>query len=55
MLCPRPAELPPPPEGKTGWPWTLEAPPLPPTRPEGSLGLGNSVVKTFPADQKKTD
>ena len=32
--CPRLAELPPPPEGKTGWAWTLEAPPLPPTRPE---------------------
>ena len=35
MRCPRLAELPPPPEGKTGWPWTVETPPLPPTRPDG--------------------
>ncbi|HEY3104441.1 MAG TPA: glycosyltransferase family 2 protein [Pyrinomonadaceae bacterium] len=28
MLCPRLDELPPPPAGKTGWPWTAETPPL---------------------------
>ena len=49
--CPLLAELPPP-EGKTGWSWTVEAPPLPSTGPEGSLGPGNFVVKTFPADRE---
>jgi hypothetical protein len=28
MRCPRLEELPPPPPGKTGWPWTEETPPL---------------------------
>ncbi len=28
MRCPRLSELPPPPTGKTGWPWTLESPQL---------------------------
>lgn len=27
--------LPPPPDGRTGWPWTEETPPLPPTMPDG--------------------
>jgi len=36
MRCPTLRELPPPPAGKTGWPWTEEsAPSLPPTRPAG--------------------
>ena len=26
MHCPRLSELPPPPPGKTGWPWTEETP-----------------------------
>ena len=29
MQCPRLSELPPPPPGKTGWPWTEETPPVP--------------------------
>ncbi|MDC0434310.1 glycosyltransferase [bacterium] len=33
MRCPSLAELPAPPRGKTGWPWTLESPYLPDTRP----------------------
>ncbi len=28
-------DLPPPPRGKTGWPWTAETPRLPPARPDG--------------------
>lgn len=44
MICPRLSELPPPPEGKTGWPWTEETPPLPPTRPDGSPWPRISVV-----------
>jgi glycosyltransferase involved in cell wall biosynthesis len=36
MRCPTLAELPPPPPGKTGWPWTEECPQLPDTRPDGS-------------------
>ncbi|NNF28979.1 MAG: glycosyltransferase, partial [Gemmatimonadetes bacterium] len=28
-------DLPPPPEGRTGWPWTEGSEPLPPTRPDG--------------------
>lgn len=30
------AQLPPPPPGRVGWPWTEESPPLPPSRPDGS-------------------
>lgn len=29
------ADLPAPPPGRSGWPWTEECPPLPPTRPDG--------------------
>ena len=35
MRCPRLTELPPPPPGRTGWPWTEETPPLPATAPDG--------------------
>ena len=40
MRCPTLTELPPPPPGKTGWPWTEESPQLPdtmPIPPTGSL------------------
>lgn len=36
MRCPTLAELPPPPAGKTGWPWTEETPLAPPALPDGS-------------------
>ncbi len=29
------ADLPPPPPGRTGWPWTEAPPPVPPTMPDG--------------------
>ena len=35
MRCPTLKELPPPPPGKTGWPWTEESPQLPDTMPDG--------------------
>ena len=35
MRCPRLYELPPPPSGHVGWPWTEETPPLPATAPDG--------------------
>src|SRR5271166_5725136 len=35
MRCPTLAELPPPPSGKTGWPWTVETAQLPDTMPNG--------------------
>lgn len=35
MRCPTLKELPPPPEGKTGWPWTEETSSLPETMPDG--------------------
>lgn len=35
MRCPRLAELPSPPEGREGWPWTEECPPLPDEMPDG--------------------
>jgi glycosyltransferase involved in cell wall biosynthesis len=35
MHCPRLSELPPPPAGKSGWPWTKETSPLPATAPGG--------------------
>ena len=44
MHCPTLAELPPPPEGKTGWPWTVETPRLPPARPDGSPWPRISIV-----------
>lgn len=36
MRCPTLAELPPPPDGTTGWPWTEESPALPDTMSDGS-------------------
>jgi glycosyltransferase involved in cell wall biosynthesis len=39
MRCPTLNELPPPPPGKTGWPWT-ENPQLPDTMPDPSTGSG---------------
>lgn len=44
MNCPRLAELSPPPESKTGWPWTVETPPLPVVRPDGSPWPRISIV-----------
>lgn len=35
-MMPSLSDLPPPPEGRTGWPWTEGSAPLPPTRPDGS-------------------
>ena len=35
MRCPSLSELPPPPDGKTGWPWTSEGARLPQTRTDG--------------------
>ena len=35
MRCPTLSELPPPPPGKTGWPWTEASPQLPDTMPDG--------------------
>ncbi len=37
-------ELPPPPAGRTGWPWTVETPPAPPTLPDGSTWPKISIV-----------
>jgi glycosyltransferase involved in cell wall biosynthesis len=39
MRCPTLNELPPPPEGKTGWPWTEESEQLPDTMPDPSTEL----------------
>jgi len=36
MQCPDLTQLPPPPPGKTGWPWTEASPALPKTRSDGS-------------------
>lgn len=36
MRCPDLSELPAPPDGKTGWPWTEQTPRLPETMPDGS-------------------
>ena len=44
MRCPILNELPPPPPGKTGWPWTEESPQLPDTMPDGSPGPRVSIV-----------
>lgn len=38
MRCPTLSELPPPPQDKTGWPWTEESPQLPDTMPDPSTG-----------------
>ena len=44
MRCPTLAELPPPPPEMTGWPWTVETPPVPPVRPDGSAWPRISIV-----------
>ena len=44
MRSSRLTELPPPPPGKTGWPWTEESPPLPGTMPDGSPWPTVSIV-----------
>lgn len=38
------SHLPPPPPGKTGWPWTVESEPLPPTMPDGRPWPKISIV-----------
>lgn len=38
------SELPPPPAGKTGWPWTVETPPLPAVQPGGAPWPRLSIV-----------
>jgi len=42
--CPTLKELPPPPAGRTGWPWTEESPPLPESMPDGRPWPRVSVV-----------
>lgn len=44
MRCPTLAELPPPPEGKTGWPWTVESPQLSDAMPDGKRWPRISIV-----------
>lgn len=44
MNSPALADLPPPPPGKTGWPWTFEAPPLPDMQPDGKPWPRISIV-----------
>jgi cellulose synthase/poly-beta-1,6-N-acetylglucosamine synthase-like glycosyltransferase len=44
MRCPTLIELPPPPPGKTGWPWTEESPQLPDTMPDGRPWPRVSIV-----------
>ena len=44
MRCPTLNELPPPPSGKTGWPWTEESPQLPDTMPNGRPWPRISIV-----------
>ncbi len=44
MKSPALSDLPPPPTGKTGWPWTVETPPVPPVRPDESPWPRISVV-----------
>lgn len=44
MRCPTLAELPPPPPGKTGWPWTEESPQLPDAMPDGRPWPRISIV-----------
>lgn len=44
MRCPTLGELPPPPPGRTGWPWTEESPQLPDTMPDGSPWPRVSIV-----------
>ena len=44
MRCPSLSELPPPPRGKQGWPWTEETPRLPETMPDGQPWPRVSIV-----------
>jgi glycosyltransferase involved in cell wall biosynthesis len=44
MRCPRLDELPTPPEGKTGWPWTEQSEPLPDKMADGSEWPRISIV-----------
>lgn len=44
MHCPTLKDLPPPPAGKTGWPWTEETSQLPETMPDGSSWPRISIV-----------
>ena len=44
MRCPRLADLPPPPPGRTGWPWTVETLRLPTQRPDGTPWPCISIV-----------
>ncbi len=44
MRCPALSELPPPPPGKTGWPWTIESPQLPDAMPDGKSWPRISIV-----------
>ena len=44
MRCPTLKDLPPPPPGKTGWPWTEESPQLPDGMPDGSAWPRISIV-----------
>ena len=44
MRCPTLSELPPPPSGKTGWPWTEEGSQLPDVMPDGSEWPRISIV-----------
>ena len=44
MRCPTLEQLPPPPSGRTGWPWTEETPPLPDPMPGGRSWPRISIV-----------
>ena len=44
VFCPRLRDLPTPPDGRTGWPWTGQSPRLPDTLPDGSPWLRVSIV-----------
>lgn len=44
MRCPTLADLPPPPPGKTGWPWIVESEQLPDTMPDGAPWPCISIV-----------
>lgn len=44
MHCPSLKELPPPPPGKRGWPWTEESPSAPPLKPDGTSWPRVSLV-----------
>lgn len=44
MRCPRLSDLPPPPPGRAGWPWTEESPPLPEAMESGEPWPAITVV-----------